>query len=234
VGPGEGARLQGGLQDALLPLRGEDATATLPAPGARPQAVGSVPVLAALGRTIEPTTDGRVSVTFPPQIARVFLEDLEQRGLAWREALRKADLAERQRAAELRALSGEACRELEAQEDVWLADYERLRAEGKGHRETLHIIRGPDEEDAPLLGAIAMGIRDSLSRRKRQAREARNADICRLAEEGLTRQEIADRLRLQHQTVTAVLKKAGVPVKAGRKGRSKVPAAWCAGEKGGA
>ena len=32
VGPGEGARLQGGLQDALLPLRGEDATAAL-APG---------------------------------------------------------------------------------------------------------------------------------------------------------------------------------------------------------
>lgn len=205
--------------------------ATLPATVAGSSAVRSVPVLAALGLTIEPAADGRVSVTFPPQVARVFLEDLEQRALAWREALRKADLAERQRAAELRAVSDETRLQVEAQEDGWAAEYDRLRDEGKGHRESLGIILGLDEEAAPLLSgsAIAEGIRVSRSRRKAQARAARDADICRLAEEGLTRQEIADRLRLQYQTVKILLQKAGVPVQAGRRGRSKVPAAWCKG-----
>jgi hypothetical protein len=212
----------------LSPLSPADQRAL--APVAEPLAVRSVPVPAALGLTIEPAADGRVIVTLPPQIARVFLEDLEQRALAWREALRKADLAERQRAAELRALSDETRLQVEAQEDGWLADYEQLRAEGRGHREALHIIRGPDEEDAPLLGAIAMGIRDSLSRRKAQARATRNADICRLAQAGLGRQEIADRLNLQHQLMNLVLHQAGFPLERQRTIRSKVPAAWCKGE----
>ncbi len=202
--------------------------AALPAPVTGPPAVRSVPVLAALGLTIEPAADGRVSVTFPPQIARVFLEDLEQRALAWREALRKADLAERQRAAELRAVSEETRLQVEAQEDGWLADYEQLRKEGKGHRESLGIILGLDEEAAPLLSrsAIAEGIRASLSRRKAQARATRNAEICRLAT-SLARQEIADRLNLSYQVVRLVLQRAGVSVPRQRTIRSKVPAAWC-------
>jgi hypothetical protein len=193
-------------------------------------------VLPALGVTITPDEDGHVNVRLPAEVAELFLLDLQGRAEEWKEAMRKARIQECQRAAELRALSDETRLQVEAQEDGWLADYERLRAEGKGHRESLGMILGLDEEAAPLLSrsAIAEGIRVSLSRRKAQARAAPNADICRLAEEGLTRQEIADQLRLQHQTVSLALKKAGVPVKAGRKGRSKVPAAWCAGEKGGA
>jgi integrase len=49
--------------------------------------------------------------------------------VAWREALRKADLAERQRAAELRALSDETRVQVEAQEDGWAVEYDRLRDE---------------------------------------------------------------------------------------------------------
>lgn len=184
-------------------------------------------VLPALGVSITPSEDGHVSVRLPAEVAELFLLDLEQRARAWQEAMRKARLQEQTRQAELRAHSEETRRQMEGQEDAWATEYERLRVEGKGHREALRLVRGPAGGEAPLMTAVEMGIRAALSRRKARERGSRNAEICRLAGEGLTRWEISDRLRLTYALVHAVLKQAGVPVRVVRSIQSKVPPEWC-------
>lgn len=206
-------------------LLADEPRASVPMRQRQVRTLGSV--LPALGVSIIPSEDGHVSVRLPAEVAELFLLDLEQRARAWQEAMRKARLQEQTRQAELRAHSEETRRQVEAQEDAWAAEYERLRVEGKGHREALHLVRGPAGREAPLMTAVEMGLRTALSRRKRRAREARNAAICRLAGEGLTRCEISDRLRLPYYIVHAVLKHAGVLVRVGCPIQSKVPRAWC-------
>lgn len=57
-----------------------------------------------------------------------------------------------------------------------------------------------------------LGVQTALARQGRRQREARNAEICRLAGEGLSRQAIADRLGITYHAVLLALKKSGVSV----------------------
>lgn len=184
-------------------------------------------VLPALGVSITPSEDGHVSVHLPAEVAELFLLDLEQRAKEWQEAMRKARLQEQTRQAELRAHSEETCRHVEAQEDRWTVEYERLRAGGKGRREALWIVRGPEEEGAVSVTMLEMGIAASRARRKAQARATRDAAIARLAEEGLTRREIADKLGLEYSTVNVIVRRQGIPVRVKCRSPHKVPEAWC-------
>ncbi len=87
---------------------------------------------------------------------------------------------------------------------------------GEGHREALNIIRGPREREALCVTSVELGIQAALGRRRRQHREARDAEILHLADEGHSRQAIADALRVSYWTVLSTLKRAGVSVRDAR------------------
>lgn len=188
------------------------------------------PVLPGLGVTITPAEDGQVSIRLPAEVAELFLCDLEQRAQEWQAAMQKARLQESERQAVLRAHSEATRQRVEAQEDAWAAEYDRLWAEGRGHQEILHIIRGPDTPEAPLLDTITMGIQFSKARQRTRDRHAREAEIRRLAEEGLSRREIADRLRLNYAMVQWVVRRAGVPVQPRRRGQQRNQIATAPGQ----
>jgi hypothetical protein len=172
-----------------------------------------------MGVSIAPAEAGQVTVCLPAEVAELFLLDLEQRGQEWQEAMRKARILEMRRAAELDTASGASLRAFQATQDGWAEEYQTLRTNGKGHREALNIIPGPKERDAITVTDVELGIQAAMGRRGRRRREARNADIIRLAGEGRSRQAIADALGVRYQIVLAVLKKAGVTVRDARHDR---------------
>lgn len=189
-------------------------------PGARlrkVRALGSV--LPALGVSITPSDDGQVSVHLPAEVAELFILDLEKRAREWQEAMRNARILEIRRAAELQAATGEALREWQAKEEAWALEYEELRAKGKGHREALHVIRGPNDREAVTVTDVELGVQAGLARLRRRRREARDDEICRLAREGLSRQAISDALRIPYPIVLRVLRKAQVPARDARHDR---------------
>jgi hypothetical protein len=167
-------------------------------------------ILPRLGVTITPDDDGHVSVRLPAEVAELFLLDLEQRAKEWQTAMQRARLQEIERNAELQAATGESLRQWEAQEDAWAEEYEKLWAKGKGHREALHIIRGPNDRDAILVTDVEIGVRASLARQRRRRREARDEEICRLGREGVSRQGISDALRISYYIVNHVLNRVGI------------------------
>ncbi len=169
-------------------------------------------LLPALGVRIAPTGDGQVNITLPANMAEMFLVDLEHRAKEWEAAMRKARIEEIRHQVALDLASGEALRACAAEQDGWAEEYERLRAQGKGHREALNLIRGPKEREALTVTSIELGVQEAQGRRKRRQRAARNAEIVRLASEGHSRQEIADLLGIAYITVRLALKKAGVAV----------------------
>jgi len=115
---------------------------------------------------------------------------------------------------------GVARRRWKATEDAWTEEYLRLRDEGQGHREALRIIRGPvPHGEQPQITVVEMAVQAGLARRTRRARDARDADIRRLAAEGRTRQAISDTLRIPYRIVLRGLKKASVPVRDARHDR---------------
>ncbi len=69
------------------------------------------------------------------------------------------------------------------------------------------------------MTSVELGIQEALGRRKRKHREARNAEIIRLAGEGHSRQAIADALGIRYLTVRLALKAAGVSVRDARHDR---------------
>ncbi len=176
-------------------------------------------ILPSLGVSIAPGGNGTVNVQLPAEVAELFIEDLDKRAQEWQEAMRNARLQEIQQNADRKAAIGEGRRQLAAREDAWAEEYQRLRAEGTGHREALHIIRGPQERDAVLITDLERGIQESMARSRRRHREARDAEVCRLAKEGLSGPEIADALRLLYPTVKVILKKAGVSIRDARHDR---------------
>jgi hypothetical protein len=176
-------------------------------------------ILPSLGVSIAPSDNGTVNVQLPAEVAELFLLDLEQRAQEWKEAMGKARLQEIEHNAELQVASGEARRKAEGQEDAWAKEYLRLRAKGKGHREALHIIRGSNGRDAILVTDVELAVQTGLARLRRRRRETRDGEICRLAREGVSRQAISDTLRIPHQTVRSILKKANVPARDARHDR---------------
>ena len=176
-------------------------------------------ILPGLGLSITPSDDGQVSVRLPAEVAELFLLDLEQRAREWQEAMQKARIQEIRRNAELQAATGEALRGWQAQEDAWAVEYEKLRAKGKGHREALHIIRGPNDRDAVLVTDVELGVQAGLARLRRRRREARDGEICQLARKGLSRQTISDTLRISYCIVHRVLNRAGIPARDARHDR---------------
>ncbi len=173
-------------------------------------------LLPGLGVRVTPAEDGRLSVSLPAEMAELFLVDLEHRAKEWEFALRKARIEEIRRQVELEAATGEALRECREREDGWLLEYEKLRKQGKGHREALNIIRGPKDREALCVTSIELGIVAARGRRRRQQREARKAEVLRLVDEGRSTQGIADALGIDYQTVRSVLRSAGAPVRDAR------------------
>ena len=209
----------------------EESFPALPALPARPGSLTGSPgtrlrkvrtlggILPSLGVRVIPSDNGTVNVQLPAEVAELFILDLEQRAQEWKEAMGKARLQEMQRAAELQAESGEARRKWEAQTEEWALEYQRLRAKGKGHREALHAIRGPNNGDAETVTAVEMAVQAGAARLRRRQREARDAEILRLAGDRFPRQAIADALRISYHTVRVVLKKANAPTKDARRQR---------------
>jgi len=203
-------------------IRLEDSAPTVPAlpvlsPITRLRRVRSLGQLVPeLGVQITPTGNGHVAIELPAEVAELFLEDLHQRAASWVQAMQRSRLLEQEQQAQWAVERGQHAQRLEAQEDAWLAEYTRLKAEGKGHREALHRITGYDPT-APRSGQdylpvqmVHEGIGRARSRAKAQAREHRTAEIVRLTREGLGRQEIADKVGLSFTWVTWLLKQAGV------------------------
>jgi hypothetical protein len=182
-------------------------------------------LLPSLGLSVTPTATGRMAVEMPAHLAELFLADLEQRASEWKEAMRKARVAEIARAAELTVQDAERRRLREATEDRWRTEYERLRDAGHGHRAALHLLHGnKGRREFPQICEIALSITNSQARLRAHEREQRKATICRLAKDGLATQEISDRTRIPYPTVYVTLKRAGVQPKPGdlRKGVQKV------------
>ena len=203
-------------------IRREDSAPAVPAlpsqdPTRRRRLANSLAgVLPELGVTVAANGDGQYTITLPAAMAELFLVDLEGRAQEWAVALRRARVAEQEQQATLAVENAQGWKRLEEQEDTWLAEYTRLKAEGKGHREALHRITGYDPT-APRSGQdylpvqmVHEGIGRARSRAKAQAREHRTAEIVRLTREGLGRQEIADKVGLSFTWVTWLLKHAGV------------------------
>ena len=84
-------------------------------------------ILPGLGVSITPDDDGHVSVRLPAEVAELFILDLEQRAKGWQEAMRQARLEETRRQAEIKVFLNATSRKLQAEEDAWLAEYERVR-----------------------------------------------------------------------------------------------------------
>jgi hypothetical protein len=168
---------------------------------------------------IQPLPDGRTAVLLPSELTEVFVQDLQQRAQEWQEALRRARIQEIEHNAQLQVATGEARRKMELRENAWTEEYLRLRNQKKGHREALNIIRGPKERDAVLVTDVELGIQNALGRSRRRHREARNAEIVRLAGEGLSRQAISDTLRISYCSVHQVLNRAGIRVQDARHDR---------------
>ncbi len=177
-------------------------------------------LLPSMDVTITPSDDGKLNATLPAEVGELFLLDPEQRAKEWQEATHKGRLQEIERNAELQAMSGEALRECQAEQDAWAEEYEKLRAQGMGHRQALNSIRGPKEvRDSITVTDVELGIQEALGRRRRQHREARNAEIIRLVGEGRSLQAISDALAIPYQTVRSAVRAARVPVRDARHDR---------------
>jgi DNA-binding NarL/FixJ family response regulator len=175
-------------------------------------------ILPALGVTVTPSGDGQVSVRLPAEVAELFLLDLEQRTQEWAEGMRQMRLEETRRQAEIKVFLNATSRKLQAEEEAWLAEYERLRGQGTTHREAIHRIAGYDPatprrlQDYIPLTVVEEGIHHARARARTRRLAERNEEIVKLAQGGLSRRKIAARLGLTYTTVWRVLKATKTPV----------------------
>jgi len=176
-----------------------------------------------LGVSVAPAGDGQYVVTLPAAMAELFLVDLEGRAQEWAHALRKARVAEQEQQATLAVENAQGWTRLERDEDAWLERYTEARRQGKGHLAAVHAIAGYDPtvprrgQDCLSVQLVHGGIQHARVRAKRGRQEERRGEIVKLAEAGLSRWEIADRLGVSYQLVLLRLKESGVVVRDRRK-----------------
>ncbi len=186
--------------------------------------------LPAIGVEMQSLPDGRTAIILPAEIAEVFVQDLEQRAREWQEAIRRVRLKEQAEAAERAAGLAVIQRHNEAEEERLALAYAQCRERGQGHREALRTVAGVKAGDRiPGGSLVAEQIQRGLARLRRsgllprpvrlrgKAKAEREAAILALAQQGINRREIADRVKLEYANVCAVLKRAGMIVPDERK-----------------
>ena len=196
---------------SALPARQMDSRSSPDARLRRVRTLGGI--LPGLGVRIMPDDDGHVSVRLPAEVAELFILDLEKRAKEWQEAMRQGRLEETRRQAEIKVFLNATRRKLQAEEDAWLAEYERVRGQGT-YREAIHRIAGYNPatprrlQDYIPLTVVEEGIHHARARARTRRLAERNAEIVKLAQGGLSRRKIAARLGLTYTTVWRVVTKS--------------------------
>lgn len=135
--------------DNPMPVSQPDAlermTTTNPA---RLQRLGNIITnhLGAVGVDVEIRSleDGRIAVVMPPEWASLFVANLEQQAITFKEKLQGAALEQRRREAELKAQSEQAQRESGERDRATYHLYKQYRNEGCTHRQALVKLRDRD------------------------------------------------------------------------------------------